>query len=170
MPRGERTGVSGCPQSPLRASPERGAQGTLLRTKYPRQRSSRGQRDRTLGQEEDQGSKSVLLRNLGVCIIWTKLCQEEITQAQDENTLRALGEQHISEKPSNRKDPGIAPRQMAKKTVSTDSDYTFFMFVSSKIKYGWFKKSSKSKLFWGNGKVNETEKETMSDRTAWLWI
>ena len=106
-----------------------------------------------------------------VCVIWTKLCQEETTQAQEENKLRALGEQHISEKPSNRKDPGIAPRQMAKKTVSTDSDYTFFMFVSSKrIKYGWFKKSSKSKLFRGNGKVNETEKETMSDRIAWLWI
>lgn len=60
----------------------------------------------------------------------------------------------------NPKGPGIAPRQMAKKTVSTDSDYTFFMFVSSKrIKYGWFKKSSKSKLFRGNGKVNETERD-----------
>lgn len=70
-------------------------------------------------------------------MIWTKPCQEEITPARDENTLRTPGEQHISEMPSNRKDPGIAPRQMAKKTMSTDSDYTFFMFLSSKrIKYG----------------------------------
>lgn len=47
---------------------KKGTQGTHLRTRYPRQRSSEGRETRTLGQEEDQGSKLVLLRALGVCV------------------------------------------------------------------------------------------------------
>lgn len=55
-------------------------------------------------------------------------------------------------------------------TKSTNLVYTFFTVLPSKrLKYGQFKKVIPSHLG-GNGKVNEIEKETMSDRTAWLWL
>lgn len=63
---------------------------------------------RTLGQDEDQGTKLASVRKLGLCVRWTLLCQER-SKAQGGQATTALCKEGGTS--SHRKDPGTAPWQ-----------------------------------------------------------
>lgn len=138
--------------------------GVVFRARHPTRAGLRRAADALWKQDWDFGTRgrprhqiSLSEKARAVCVNWATPCQQRVEHAQDGKAATAAGEQ---DGPSRRRGctrlPGRRPAASAAGTV--------FTLLSSKFPT-W---ESKSELFRRSGKVNKTEKETMSDRTTWL--